>query len=273
MIRQNLHTHSIYDDGKDTIREMIEAARQKGFTVLGFSGHAFNPEDESSMSPEKTERYIEEVRQTRANPPEGMEIYLGIEEDSLNPVQPEDYDYIIGSVHYLEKNGKFYSIDYSPEQFDSMLKEAWNNDIHAMSRDYYQALEAQADQERIDVIGHIDLIGKYNEDEKYYSFDDPEILEMSKKAVNRLAEAGKIFEMNTGAMARGYRSTPYPSRQILDQIHQANGKLMINTDCHNRENLDLGIEQCINLAKEAGFTHLYKMSRQGFVSVPIEQFC
>ena len=36
MIKQNLHTHSIYCDGNNTIEEMALEAIQKGFTVLGF---------------------------------------------------------------------------------------------------------------------------------------------------------------------------------------------------------------------------------------------
>ena len=36
MFKQNLHTHSLYCDGKDTIDQMAQTAIQKGFTVLGF---------------------------------------------------------------------------------------------------------------------------------------------------------------------------------------------------------------------------------------------
>lgn len=271
-VKQNLHTHSCYDDGQDTIEQMVESAREKGFNVLGFSGHAWNAVDDCSMTPEKTRNYMADVKRARANPPEGMEIFLGIEEDSLNPVDPSQFDYVIGSVHFLEKNGQAWPIDYSPARFDEMLQEGWNGEIYGLARDYYQALELQADIDWIDIIGHIDLISKYNEDEKYFAFDDPQILAMSKKAVEKLAAAGKLFEMNTGAIARGYRTTPYPSRPILDQIFQAGGKLLINTDCHNRKFLDLGIDQCIQIAKEAGFTVLYRLSKQGFVPLPIAAF-
>ena len=38
----NFHTHSIYSDGKYTLREMTDAAIEKGFTNLGFSDHSNN---------------------------------------------------------------------------------------------------------------------------------------------------------------------------------------------------------------------------------------
>ncbi|UNT94012.1 hypothetical protein [Allobaculum sp. Allo2] len=39
-VRQNLHTHTQYDDGKDSLMAMTEEAIARGFTVLGFSGHS-----------------------------------------------------------------------------------------------------------------------------------------------------------------------------------------------------------------------------------------
>ncbi len=272
MIKSNLHTHSFYDDGKDSIDEMVQTAADKGFTVLGFSGHAYNPLDECSMSPEKTKLYQQDVKRWKSNPPKGMKIFLGIEEDSLNPVHPDDYDYVIGSVHYLTKNGQAYPIDYSQERFENMLAQGWNNDIYALCQDYYQVIKKQAENERMQIVGHIDLIAKYNDDQTYFRFDDPKILAMAKEAVEALAKAGKIFEMNTGAISRGYRSQAYPSDPILELIFQSQGKLLINTDCHNRKNLDLGITECLNRAKAAGFTELYTLTENGFTGVPIDEF-
>ena len=37
--KSNLHTHSLYCDGRNTIDEMIQAAIRAGFESLGFSGH------------------------------------------------------------------------------------------------------------------------------------------------------------------------------------------------------------------------------------------
>ena len=42
MIRQNLHTHCTYCDGKNTLEEMVLAAIDKGFSSLGFSSHCFS---------------------------------------------------------------------------------------------------------------------------------------------------------------------------------------------------------------------------------------
>ncbi len=273
MIKQNLHTHTLFCDGKDTPKQMLQTAIDKGFTILGFSSHAYTPYDPyASMSRETTKEYIQAINKLKESAPDSIRVYLGTEEDSTCPINPDDYDYVIGSIRMVEKDGQFYSIDYSEEEFARIVREVWNGDIQAYAKDYYSQLEEQAKNDRFEIVGHIDLIAKYNEDEKFFSFDDPIILEASKKAVDALAKAGKIFEMNTGAISRGYRTTPYPSPQILKQIKEADGKLMINTDCHARDNLDLGMNQCLELAKAAGFDELYAFDGKQFVPRPIDEF-
>ena len=273
MIKQNLHTHSQYDDGKDAIDEIVQKAQERGFTILGFSGHGYYAKDDSSMTPEKTKQYIQDVRQAQQQAPNGLKIYLGIEEDSMAPIENvEDFDYVIGSVHYLEHNGKIYPIDYSQEQFDEMLKEGYQNDINALAKDYYLAIERQAQNPNIQIIGHLDLIAKYNEDQSYFCFDDPKILSYAKVAIEQLVKAGKIFEMNSGAMARGYRNSPYPSIELLKLIYEANGKILINTDCHHKEYLDYGMQICLDLAKQIGFKTLEMFNGKNFESKNIEEF-
>ena len=273
MIKQNLHTHSQYDDGKDAIDEIVQKAQERGFTILGFSGHGYYAKDDSSMTPEKTKQYIQDVRQAQQQAPNGLKIYLGIEEDSMAPIENvEDFDYVIGSVHYLEHNGKIYPIDYSQEQFDEMLKEGYQNDINALAKDYYLAIERQAQNPNIQIIGHLDLIAKYNEDQTYYCFDDPKILSYAKVAIEQLVKAGKIFEMNSGAMAREYRNSPYPSIELLKLIYEANGKILINTDCHDKEYLDYGMQICLDLAKQIGFKTLEMFNGKNFESKNIEEF-
>ena len=62
-----------------------------------------------------------------------------------------------------------------------------------------------------------------------------------------------IFEINTGAMAKSYRTSPYPSKEILNIIYKNNGEIMINSDCHKKEQLDFAFDTAVNIAKEVGF--------------------
>ena len=67
MILQNLHTHSTYCDGKNTISEMVDTAVKKGFSSIGFSSHSYMSFDASlGLSPDDEDSYFEDIRQLLA---------------------------------------------------------------------------------------------------------------------------------------------------------------------------------------------------------------
>lgn len=84
-------------------------------------------------------------------------------------------------------------------------------------------------------------------------------------ALDRLAEDKAVFEINTGAIARGYRKTPYPSRWILEEIRKRDCGIVINSDCHNAPHLDFAYAEAVKLAKAAGFPHQLCFDGKSFV--------
>ena len=65
MSQLNYHTHSHYCDGKGELAEYVETAIAKGFTHLGFSGHAPVPfENTFAIKHDDYKAYCDEVRRT-----------------------------------------------------------------------------------------------------------------------------------------------------------------------------------------------------------------
>ena len=63
---QNLHTHSTYCDGRDTLEEMVQRAIELNFDSIGFSGHSFmHWAPTRSMSLAGTEQYKKEIGQLK----------------------------------------------------------------------------------------------------------------------------------------------------------------------------------------------------------------
>lgn len=272
-IKQNLHTHTCLDHGKDTVDELCQTAIAKGFTVLGFSGHGYNrPIASTSMSRSNQEKYLEQVHKAQKKYQGQLEIYCGVEQDSMMRVNPKDFDYIIGSVHWIKAAGNIWEIDKSPELFAKMRDEAFDGSIEKLVRRYYDDVKEMMDWPEVDIVGHIDLISKFNENEEFFPWDAEWYLDAAKSAIDKGIENGLVFEMNTGAIARKNRLTPYPHPLLLKYMADHDAKLCINTDCHDRQFLDLEIQECIDKAKKAGFKTLYKMSPSGLVPEPIENF-
>lgn len=272
MIRQNLHTHSVYCDGKDTIEEMAGEAVRKGFTILGFSGHGPCAVDDCAMSESGLEKYIRDVRAVREKYRDQIHIFLGIEEDMMQRIPSKDpYDYVIGSKHFIEVNGQVRSIDYS-ENVSREIVEMYNGDFLRFAQDYYEDVSRMAEFDEVDIIGHLDLLTKFNEDESFISFHDPAYLSFAEECIDILTGAGKILEVNTGAIARGYRRMPYPEKQLLSYIHEKGGKILLSSDCHDRMMLDCFYRESLELIRECGFTSMMYLTEDGFREAPLDEF-
>ena len=73
--KQNLHTHSVYCDGKDTPEEIVLECLNRNFNSIGFSIHAFVPYSKTVVIPlERIEEYKTEIRRLK-------EKYKGIRTD------------------------------------------------------------------------------------------------------------------------------------------------------------------------------------------------
>lgn len=266
MITTNFHTHTVFCDGENTPEEMVLAAIEKGFTALGFSGHSyFEPEKDISMSPVTQKEYIKQITDLKLKYRNVIKIFCGIEQDIFSEKPQFDYEYKIGSVHYLLKDGKFIDIDLSAESAKENVQKYYGGDFDLLAEDYFETVSCVLDKTGADIIGHIDLVSKFNEQNGYG--ESERYLKAAEKAVKKLAAYGKPFEINTGAMARGAKSIPYPSPAILKMIKQNGGKIVISSDCHDKNYLDFAFDKAVELAKDAGFCEHGILTEKGILYV------
>ena len=116
----NFHTHTVFCDGKNTPEEMVLSAIEKGFTALGFSGHGLTSFDPGYCLRD-TAGYRAEILRLKECYKDRITIYLGAEEDCLEPVDRSQYEYIIGSSHYVQVGEKIWSVDGKRETFQQLL--------------------------------------------------------------------------------------------------------------------------------------------------------
>lgn len=303
----DLHMHTVYCDGADTAEDMIRSAIDKGLKVVGLSGHSFTPHDQSyCMSREDTRRYIEEVNTLREKYAGKIRVLLGLELDYYADTDTTPYDYLIGSVHYLFTDSgweKYCRILGSEEEADRPDADAaafslvrftdWTAvddepydlrhfanvqgvDMMTVAELFYETAGTVVSRTDCDIIGHFDLLTKFNEkyrlspDDtvadlskneapagavKFFDTTDPRYEAAWKRAVDRIFEecaaryregyrnrletlgilhAGDkpVFEINTGAISKGYRTTPYPDSDQREYIRSKGGILILNSDSH-----------------------------------------
>lgn len=270
MIRQNLHTHTIFDDGKNTPAEMAEAALRAGFSSLGFSGHCTLPwENEWSLTAENIPAYLAAVEETRRAYAGRLTIFSGLEWDIVSDQDATGFDYIIGSIHHLTPDGAHPSVDEAPEVTADILVRYFAGDAAALAEAYYAQYEAVADADFVDIVGHFDLITKFDEVRSFFDEADPRYRDAAMAAMERLLRADKLFEVNTGAIATGWRTVPYPSRRFLRELKTRGARLLVSSDAHRPDRVACGFPEAEELLRELGFRERWELTESGFVPLPL----
>ena len=265
----NLHTHTTYCDGKESVESMVQAAIAKDFVRLGFSGHVFNdfrPEDQDiwCMSPERTEKYIADVRAMAEKYKDKIEILCGIEQDFCSNVPTDGFDYVIGSVHYAEKDGQYYCVDESPAVLEAAIREGFGGDPYALTKRFFE-MEAEVVQKiNATFIGHFDLVTKFNEGNRYFDPMDKRYRHAALEALDALIETGRPFEINTGGMYRGFRTEAYPSIQLLKDLKERGGSILLSSDSHDGQSIGFQFAEVAQAAKEIGFKTVKVLSKNGW---------
>ena len=73
---------------------------------------------------------------------------------------------------------------------------------------------------------------------------------------------GLPFEINCGAVNLGRKKELYPRPELLRHLHELGGEILISADAHQKELLDGGFEEAMEVARWAGFTHTNLLVRE-----------
>ena len=270
---QNLHTHSTFCDGKNTPREMIEAAIRLGFDSLGFSGHAPTAQDtEWEIKKDRVWEYKNEILSLKDEYADRIKIYLGLELDrySIGLYDKRELAYTIGSAHMARRDGAWYDFDHCAEEAKRAIDELFCKDALAYARSYYETVVDTASVLDFDIVGHFDLLTKFSEKApELIPIDSKEYQSIALEALHAVREKKEIFEVNTGAISRGHRTTPYPAPFILDEMKASGCKLVLTSDCHAASGLDCGFKEAREYIKAHGFDTLYYLTDNGFIGEKI----
>ena len=248
MSRFDLHTHTTYCDGGNTPEEMVRAALAAGLDTLGFSGHGYAPYDtDCCMSVEGAAAYRAEIAALRKKYAGQIRILCGVEQDYWSDESTAPYEYVIGSVHYVNRDNAMLCVDNTPEITQRAVKEHFGGDWYALAEAYFATVADVVEKTHCDIIGHFDLISKFNEKEHFFDERNPRYVAAWQAALERLLPYGVPFEINTGAISRGWRTQAYPTREMISYICDHGGRLLLSSDSHSDRTLCLGFEAYENL--------------------------
>ncbi len=237
--------------------EYAQAALDAGLEEIGFSDHApfvhmVDPGVTMGMS--QLPDYYAMIEKTQQRFKNDLRIKMALEADFIPGYEDKtqaiiddyDYDYIIGSVHFI----KDWGFD-DPDQ-----RERWDQeDVNQVYSDYYELLRRSAKSGLFDIIGHCDLVKKFGHRATI------DLTGEIKQTAQVFKETGVAIEINTAGWRKPCEEQ-YPAENCL-KIYAATGiPLTFGSDAHTPEDVGADFKQAYALAKSAGFTEYVSFSKR-----------
>jgi histidinol-phosphatase (PHP family) len=207
------------------------------------------------------EKYLEEIRNCQEKFRSQLIVKAGIElcephllKDQYDEIlQPLNLDFILGSVHNLN---------------NQKLRLALNEDHSTAYERYFNELYYIVSTADIDIIAHFDLMKRYAyKGHGLYGFQDyQEIIgQILKKAIDR--NIG--MEINTSGLRTGLKQT-LPSIEVIQLYKELGGEILtIGSDSHTVEDVGANVADAYALAKQCGFSYIYKFEKRMPIPVKI----
>jgi DNA polymerase (family X) len=201
-IQGDVHMHTVETDGKGTIEEMAEAARDRGYKYMAITDHSKNLAFANGLDDKRAEAHIKRIRAV-GKKIEGIKVFAGIEVDilldgslDLSDDVLAQMDIVIGSVH------SHFGIE--PKQMTDRLLRALEN-------------------KHLSLVGH--PTGRLLLRRDAYSFDMDAVLKAA-------AKAGVAMEHNA------YPDRLDLNDVHLRMAKERGVKIVINTDAHHTSHMD-----------------------------------
>jgi DNA polymerase (family 10) len=202
-IRGDLHCHTDETDGEDSLHDMVEAARSKGYAYMAVTDHSKAVRIARGMDEKRLRRHVGRIRKTDAAI-DDFRVFAGIEVDILEngelDIDPEvlaELDWVVASVH---------------SHFDLPEKEMTERLLRAIASGVVHCLGHPFCRE----IGHRDSI----------SFDAEEVF-------SACAEAGVLLEVNANPVRLDLPDV------YCKLTKECGAMMVVSTDAHRTTDLEL----------------------------------
>ena len=253
LLRANYHTHTTWCEGADSAEAGIMSAIAKVYEAIGFSSHVAFPDTIPGMlDPRKGLEYAAEIRHLQARYADRIKVFLGLEADYIPGVTaPESSrysalnpDYMIGAVHYVvTDDGSRVPVDNTPRMLMDGIAAHFRGSVEAYIRAYYRQLREMVSRYAFDIVAHLDLIRKFNVRNPYFDETAPWYCDEVAHTADVVAASGKIVEVNTGAISRGWLDDAYPSRPFRDLLRERGVRFILSADSHAAATIDCAYER------------------------------
>ena len=238
------------------------AAGERGIAELGVSEHIyrFTQALELWRHPLWQEFARDDIDQYCAFVREQTDLRLGIEADFIpggeeriaTLLGARDFDYVVGSVHFL-RDGALDMDDYSVWDSGRSVEDIW--------RRYFETVGESARSGLFDIISHPDLVKYWGPSHPQGRRPDGDLRRYYEVAVEGIAESGVAVELST-AGRRKPAGEMYPAPAFLQMCVEADVPVALSSDAHRAEDVGADYDRALELLAQLGVEQLSVFERR-----------
>ena len=263
----NLHAHTPYGDGHSPARAYVDAAVANGMRTIGISEHApLGPDVTWTLALDALPAYERELSGLAEEYADEIELLRGLEVDWwpahgewFERIGPSRWDYLIGSVHFVTVDAGTLGVDDSPPIFEKGIRDVFGGDIRAACDAFFECERQAASSGRFQILGHFDLIKKFNRNARYFDTAESWYREMAYTVVDAAAASGIIVEVNTAGLDKAAQEC-YPAPWLIARCVERGVRLTLNSDAHRSAEIQRHFGTVLPELDRLGVRELWRLS-------------
>jgi histidinol-phosphatase (PHP family) len=243
-----------------------EVADERGIVELGVSEHVhrFRQALDVWQHPFWQENARDELDEYCGFVREATDLKLGIEADFVpgsedrmaNLLEAHDFDYVVGSVHFL-RDESLDMEEYGVWSSTRSAEEIW--------RRYFLTLGEAARSGLFDILAHPDLVKVWGSERPRPEGD---LRRYYEPAIEGIAESGIAVEVSTAGLRKRAREI-YPAPAFLEMCVDAGAPVALSSDAHRPQDVGADYEQALALLESVGVRELCVFERRSRRLEPI----
>jgi len=236
----------------ENVDRYLAAAADAGIEELGVSEHVYRFKQALELwrhpfweeeARDDLDAYCEFVRTTPLRLGIECDFVPGAEDRTANLLEARDFDYVVGSVHFVGEA----AVDH--EGWD-----VWEGrgDPDEVWRRYFDALAECARSGLFDILAHPDLVKVWG---KGRPLPDRDPRFFYEAAVEAIGESGIAVEVSTAGLRKPV-SEIYPAAPFLEMCRDAGASFALSSDAHLPEEVGFEYGSALTLLGELGIEEI-----------------